>query len=170
MENIARTGEHFMRLAIEQAREALRAGALPVGAIVVMDGAVIGKGHRVRGNFTRLDHAEMLALRDAFKDRDYHAAPSMAIYATLEPCMMCFGTLLGVKIGSITYAMEDPHAGATHIPREEMPFRHQKEFPMITKGILREESLGLFRQYFATTDNPAWQNKEHLLVKLCLET
>ena len=157
----------FMLWALEQAQLALREDELPVGAIVVLGGEVGGVGRRTAAGNTRLDHAEIGALRQAL-DRNYTLGRSMTIYTTLEPCVMCFGALLNSRIGRIVYALEDPYGGATHFKSTDMPLRNQSEFPLVVGGVLRSEVCDVFREYFRTTKSEYWSSHpENPLVKIC---
>ena len=152
-----------MRFAIEEAHAALSKGNLPSGAIVVLNDEIIGKGYRL----SKLDHAEMTALREALAKNKF--AKAMTIYTTLEPCIMCFGAILHTSIGRAVYALEDPYGGATCLTSSVMPPRHKIKYPLITRGILREEVMILFKEFFLITKHPFWQSRENPLVKLCLQ-
>ncbi len=158
----------FMRLALEEAKLALKEDELPVGAVVVRGNKVWGKGHRTGDGNTRLDHGEMRALREAL-DRNHKLGNEMTIYTTLEPCVMCFGAILNSRIKRVVYSLEDPYGGATHFQPAHMPERHRIKFPEITKGILRGEVKILFREFFITTQDEYWSgHPENPLVRVCL--
>lgn len=160
---------HFMRLAMEQAEHALREDELPVGAVVAKAGEILGIGRRSANGNTRLDHGEMMALREAF-DRDHRAADEMTIYTTLEPCAMCFGAILNGRVRRVVYALEDPYGGATKFRLEHMPPRHREKFPEIVGGVLREEARDLFRTFFQTTGKDFWRDHtDNPLVQLCVK-
>lgn len=157
----------FMRLAIEEARLALQEDELPVGAIVILNNEIRGRGRRTASGNRRLDHGEMRALREALS-KDHKLADKMTIYTTLEPCVMCFGAILNSRIKRVVFALEDPYGGATHFKPNHMPERHQVRFPKIIKGTLREEVRELFREFFRTTKNDFWSSHpENPLVKIC---
>lgn len=152
----------FMQMAIERARLAFSIGNLPSGAIIVLNDEIIGRGHRL----SKLDHAEIIALREAIGKNK--SARDMTIYTTLEPCIMCFGTILHLGIGRVVYALEDPYGGATDLPISALAPRYYAKYPQITKGVLRKEARNLFKDFFQNTDDPFWQNAENPLAKLCL--
>jgi len=156
----------YMTIAIKEARLSLNGGDLPVGAIICAGENIVGRGRRNMLGNTRLDHAEMNALSEAVTDwRGEH----LVLYTTLEPCIMCFGAILNCRIGRVVYALEDPYGGATELDRKKMPPRHQIKYPDITKGVLREDSRQIFREYFQTTDNDFWKNNlENPFFKLCM--
>ena len=105
--------EVFMREALSLARRAADAGEVPVGAVVVKDGAVIGRGHNrpVSGNDPTA-HAEVMALRDAAERVGNYRLGDCALYVTLEPCAMCAGAIMHARIGRVVYGAADPKAGA----------------------------------------------------------
>jgi tRNA(adenine34) deaminase len=159
---------YWMRIALEQAALALHEDELPVGAAVVVGEMVIGVGRKFRGGQFRLDHAEMVALREVLTDHE-EGFEGLTLYTTLEPCMQCFGAALNAKLGRIVYALVDPYGGATRIPRSTMPIRHREEFPDIVSGVLREESRQLLEQFFRTTKNRFWSTAvDNPLYQLCV--
>ncbi len=107
-ENIA-----WMELALEQARQAAEAGEVPVGALIVKDGEIIGSGH----NRNLLDndptaHAEIIALREAGARLGNHRLSGCTLFATIEPCAMCAGAMLHARLARLVYGASDPKAGA----------------------------------------------------------
>src|SRR5262249_32939726 len=103
----------FMALALEQARLSAEAGEVPVGAVVVLDGTVIGKG-RNQPIATRAPtaHAEILALREAGRTTGNYRLTGAALYVTVEPCLMCVGAMIHARIGEIVFGTPEPKAGA----------------------------------------------------------
>ena len=102
-----------MQLALAQARLAGQAGEIPVGAVVVKDGQVLGSGHNV--SITESDptgHAEVVALRNAAKQQGNYRLDGCTLYVTLEPCAMCAGALLHARVGRVVFGAKDPKAGA----------------------------------------------------------
>src|SRR5260221_4109933 len=103
----------WMELALEQARLAAEAGEVPVGALVIKDGEIVGKGH----NRNLLDndptaHAEIIALRQAALRLRNHRLSGCVMVATIEPCSMCAGALVHARIARLVYGASDPKAGA----------------------------------------------------------
>lgn len=164
----------WMEHALMLGRRAFTEDQLPVGAVIVMDGKIIGNGVRLHDTDTRLDHAEIQALRNAMKTLGayYKNASKACIYTTLEPCIMCMGTILNCRIGKVIYALEDPYGGAVniiHTPKEFLPPRHQVELPIVEKGVCREESRMIFEEYFRKTKNEFWKdNSKNPLYTLCM--
>lgn len=105
--------EYYMELAIEQANNAQQLGEVPVGAIVVVNNEVVGKGHNlcITENDPSL-HAEMVAIREAAKTIGNYRLVNSSLYVTLEPCAMCAGLLVHSRIQNLYYGANDPKAGA----------------------------------------------------------
>lgn len=161
--------EDFMKMAIEEAHVSLDKGFLPVGVVVVQDGAVIARGGKQGHTHYSLDHAERNVLEAILTDRSAKMQDA-TVYTTLEPCLMCLGLMLNVRVSRIVYALEDPYGGGVCMLRPDaLPIRHQKEHPFISAGILREETRILFKEFFASTASSFWKNPDNPLVKLCRE-
>ncbi len=160
--------EDFMRLALEQASLSLSENEFPVGAVVVLNGKIIGRGRKLSSNF-HMGHAEIHALQDALHGKRYKRDDDLVIYTTVEPCIMCYGAILNSPIKKVVYAFEDVYGGATSIDAKALPIRHHLRTPQIIKGVLRDESKELLKKFFLTTKDPMWGNKAGLLVKSVLE-
>jgi len=107
------TDEAFMREALELAREAQAAGEVPVGAVVVKDGVVVGRGYnRPISSHDPSAHAEMVALRDAAARLGNYRLSGCDLFVTLEPCVMCAGAILHARIGRLVFGARDPKTGA----------------------------------------------------------
>jgi len=105
--------ETFMREALTLARQAAEAGEVPVGAVVVKDGAVIGRGHNQPvSSRDPTAHAEVVALRAAAQRIGNYRLAGCVLYVTLEPCAMCAGAILHARISRVVYGAADPKAGA----------------------------------------------------------
>lgn len=107
------TDADYMRYALELAAQAQRAGEVPVGAVVVKDGEIIGRGFNAP--ISRHDpsaHAEMLALRDAAKNIGNYRLVGCELFVTLEPCLMCAGAIMHARIARLVYGASDPKTGA----------------------------------------------------------
>ena len=105
--------EGFMREALDEARRGGAEGEVPVGAVVVMDGIVVGRGHNAP--IARADptaHAEVLALRAAAEKHRNYRLTGATLYATIEPCVMCCGAALHARVARVVYGARDPKAGA----------------------------------------------------------
>ena len=108
-----RDDDGWMGLALEEAGRAAEAGEVPVGAVVVMEGRLVGRGHNAP--ISRSDptaHAEILALREAAQQTGNYRLTGATLYATVEPCAMCCGAALHARVGRLVYGAADPKAGA----------------------------------------------------------
>ena len=139
-----------MQAALEEARKAAEAGEVPVGAVVVRDGAVIAAAHNApRGMADPTAHAEVLALRAAAKALGQERLEGCDLWVTLEPCAMCAGAIAHARIARLYYAAPDPKGGAVaHGARVfEHPQCHHR--PEVYSGMGEEEAAGLLRGFFA---------------------
>lgn len=150
--------EFFMRQALQEAQKALLSNEFPVGCVVVSDDRIIATGSRMNTagrQANELDHAEMVALRKLeAADRDFSG---MTIYATMEPCLMCFGAILINGIGRVVYAYEDAMGGGTACALTGMPSLYKNSNISIISNVLRQESLDLFKAFFSDPQNTYWR-------------
>jgi len=143
------TDEDFMRLALDQARHADAAGEVPVGAVVVVNGAVVGTGfNQPISSHDPTAHAEIVALRAAAATVDNYRLTGSTMYVTVEPCLMCVGALVHARVGLVVYGATEPKAGAI----ESMTSAHQ--LPGLNHkldargGVCAEESRALLQTFF----------------------
>jgi tRNA(adenine34) deaminase len=140
-----------MGLALREASRALEHDDIPVGAIVVKGGEVIGAGHNERE--LRADptaHAEMLALRDAARTLGSWRVLDSVLYVTLEPCAMCAGAIVLSRIPRVVFGATDPKAGAGGSVLNVMAEPRLNHRPQVQSGLLAEESADLLRAFFAS--------------------
>jgi len=169
-----KTHERFMKMALVEARDALGRNEFPVGCLLVADGEVVAQGSRQNSRFfdsqqsaNELDHAEIVALRNLIDQAPDTERRKITVYSTMEPCLMCFSTLILNNLHKIVYAYEDVMGGGSDLPLHLLrPLYRQKEVTVIP-GVLRSESLDLFKKFFASPDNNYWQDS--LLAKYTLE-
>ncbi|MEW6080799.1 MAG: tRNA adenosine(34) deaminase TadA [Bacillota bacterium] len=141
--------EAFMSMALAEARKAFEAREVPIGAVVVLDGQVIGRGHNLRERLQDpTAHAEILAIREAgLRARGWRLTGS-TLYVTVEPCPMCFGAALQARVERLVYGAKDPKAGAcgsvVDLALAE-GFNHKVE---VIPGILESECRSLLREFF----------------------
>ena len=139
-----------MRQALEVAREAVPLGEVPVGALVVCGGRVVGRAHNRRETANDpTAHAEILALRAAAQRLGSWRLVDCTLYATLEPCPMCVGAAVNARIRRLVYGCTDPKAGAVdtlYRIAEDPRLNHRIE---VTAEVLAEEAAGLLRSFFA---------------------
>jgi tRNA(adenine34) deaminase len=108
-----RTDEHWMRLVLELAGHAAAAGEVPVAAVLVADGQVVGEGRNCPvGSCDPTAHAEINALRDAARQRGNYRLVDTTLYVTLEPCVMCVGALIHARVARLVFGAREPRAGA----------------------------------------------------------
>lgn len=142
--------EHFMRLALHQAERAIEHEDVPIGAVLVLDGEVLGYGHNERE--LREDptaHAEILAVRQAAAAIGSWRLIDAALYVTLEPCAMCAGALVLARVARVLYGAADPKAGAAGSVLDVLGEPALNHRPQVHGGLLAEECALLLREFFA---------------------
>jgi tRNA(adenine34) deaminase len=140
--------ETFMRLALAQAALGQAAGEVPVGAIVVLDGEVMGRGYNHPiGASDPTAHAEILALREAGRARGNYRLPGATLYATVEPCLMCVGAIVHARVATVVYGVADPKGGAVRslLDPTALPLNHRFE---AVEGVLADECRRLLQDFF----------------------
>jgi tRNA(adenine34) deaminase len=143
--------EHFMRLALREASRALEHDDIPVGAVVVVDGEVIGTGHNERE--LRADptaHAELLALREAARSLGSWRVLDSVLYITLEPCAMCAGAIVLARVPRVVFGTTDPKAGAAGSVFDILDEPRLNHRPAVQSGLLAQEAADLLRSFFAS--------------------
>src|SRR5581483_7448806 len=144
--------EYFMRLAIREAERALEHDDVPIGAVVVQEGEVLGLGHNERE--LRSDptaHAEMIALREAARRLGSWRVLDAVVYVTLEPCAMCAGAIVLARVPRVVYGAADPKAGAAGSVLDVLDAPQLNHRPQVEGGLLAEECAELLRTFFAST-------------------
>lgn len=141
--------ETYMAMALDEARLASAIGEVPIGAVVVCDGAVIARGHNRREIDTDpAGHAEFLAIRAAAASLERWRLSDCTVYVTLEPCPMCAGLMHQARIARCVYGAPDPKAGALgtlYDLHDDVRLNHRFD---VTQGILAQESAELLREFF----------------------
>lgn len=140
--------EPFMRLALAQAALARAAGEVPVGAVVVLDGGVVGRGYNHPiGTSDPTAHAEVLALRDAGRAVGNYRLTGATLYATVEPCLMCVGAIVHARVATVVYGVADPKGGAVRslLDPRDLPLNHRFE---AVDGVLGDECRRLLQEFF----------------------
>lgn len=165
-----------MRHALLEAEKALAAGEFPVGCIMVHDDEVVSRGRRINSrapNDNELDHAEILALRQLLVHHPQLERSKITVYATMEPCLMCYVSLLLNGIHTIVYGYEDVMGGGTTLDLKTLAPLYREMEVSVTPHILRRESLELFKAFFAAHDNTYWQDSplaRYTLAQISAET
>jgi tRNA(adenine34) deaminase len=138
----------FMRLALEQAALAQARGEVPVGAVVVRHGQVVGRGHNqpIAANDPTA-HAEILALREAARSLASYRLVGASLYATVEPCLMCVGAIVHARVARVVYGVADPKGGAVRslLDPDALPLNHRFE---AASGVLEAECRELLQEFF----------------------
>ena len=139
-----------MTLALEQAREAGSAGEVPVGALVVCDGRIVGRGYNqpiLRSDPTA--HAEVMALRDAAAALGNYRLAGCTLYVTLEPCAMCAGAIMHARIARVVFGARDPKTGVAGSVMDLFAEDRLNHHAEVAGGVLAEECGGLLSSFFA---------------------
>ena len=142
--------EAFMREALTLAEQAGREGEVPVGAVVVIDGKIAGRGHNAPiGSRDPTAHAEIRALRDAAGRIGNYRLPGATLYVTLEPCAMCAGAIMHARIGRVVYGAADPKTGACGSVVDLFAERRLNHHASVTGGVAATEAGRLLSGFFA---------------------
>jgi tRNA(adenine34) deaminase len=138
--------EHFMKMALAEAQKAYEEGEVPVGAIIVVGGRIIARGHNMVERLNDATaHAEMIAITSAFNQIGAKYITDATLYVTVEPCLMCTGAIYWSKIDRIVWGADDEKNGHRRVTGENWAF-HPKS--TISKGVMREESAQLMKDFF----------------------
>ena len=145
--------DHFMRLALREARRAARSGEVPVGAVVVSTGGgvILGRGHNL--SIARHDptaHAEVVALRRAGRRARNYRLTGATLYVTLEPCLLCLGAIAQARVGRIVYGAADPKRGALVAARTRKVASLLHHRYLVTGGVLKREGAEILKEFFKT--------------------
>lgn len=141
--------EKYMAAALQEARRAWMLNEVPIGAVVVKDGEIIGRGFNLRESMqTTLTHAELLAIQDANQKVGSWRLEDCTLYVTLEPCPMCAGAIVQSRVKRVVYGASDPKAGCAGTLMnllEEPRFNHQVE---VTSGVLEPQCSTVLKNFF----------------------
>lgn len=139
----------FMQMAIAEAELAREKGEVPIGAVLVHDGQVVGRGHNLRESSNDpTTHAEMIAIREAADAIGHWRLLDTTLYVTLEPCVMCMGAIILARIPRLVFACRDPKAGAVgsiYNFASDRRFNHAVE---VTEGVLEQECSEMLSRFF----------------------
>jgi tRNA(adenine34) deaminase len=138
-----------MRLALDEARRAEAADEVPVGAVLVLDGQVVGRGfNQPIGATDPTAHAEIVALREAARAVGNYRLPGAVMYVTIEPCLMCVGALVHARVATLVFGATEPKAGAVVSATRafELPsLNHRVE---VIGGVLADECRAVVQEFF----------------------
>ena len=151
--------EHYMAIALDEARQALKAGEFPVGCVMVAEGRILAQGRRqnsAEASRNEIDHAEVLTLRHLIAEQPGLDLGTVTVYSTLEPCLMCYSTMLLSGIRSFVWAYEDVMGGGANLPLYMLNTLYAQMRVHLIDRVRRAESLQLFQQFFQT--GTYWQD------------
>ena len=150
-----RTDEEFMAAALELAREARERGEVPVGAVLVMDGEIVGRGfNQPVSKNDPTAHAEIVALRQAGRETGNYRLPGSTMYVTIEPCQMCVGAMVHARVGRVVYGTPEPKAGAIESAmraHEHPALNHRLE---VIGRVLEDECREVIQTFFQERRQP----------------
>lgn len=140
----------YMRRALELAGQAAGCGEVPVGAVVVLEGNIVGEGtNRPIASSDPTSHAEIEALRDAAKRLGNYRLPGCVLYVTLEPCLMCSGAIQHARISRLVYGASDPKTGACGSVIDVFSEPRLNHHATVSGGVLAEECGEILKGFFA---------------------
>lgn len=139
----------FMREALEEARRGFDAGEVPIGAVVTLDGQIIGRGfNQPIGRVDPTAHAEIIALRDAAAAVGNYRLVDTTLYVTIEPCLMCVGAMVHARVGTLVFGAAEPKAGAvvsTMRAHEHAALNHRLA---VIEGVLEADCRAIIQEFF----------------------
>jgi tRNA(adenine34) deaminase len=142
---------YFMQVALDEARASADAGEVPIGAVLVLNDAVLARsGNRTIRDNDPTAHAEIIVIREASRLLSNYRLAGTVLYVTLEPCTMCAGAIVQARVPRLVYAADDPKGGAFRSCFELLTspkLNHQVE---VTSGILAEDAAALLQSFFAS--------------------
>lgn len=139
----------WMNAALDEAHVAFSMGEIPIGAVVVLDGVIIGRGHNRRAvDEDPMAHAEIVALRDAAQTLGRWRLDGATMYVTLEPCAMCAGALVQARLASVVFAAHEPKSGAVRSMYQLCDDPRASHRLAVHAGLCEEESRTLLQEFF----------------------
>jgi tRNA(adenine34) deaminase len=143
--------DSFMHAALEEARKGFDAVEVPVGAVVVLDGEIVGRGfNQPIGSHDPTAHAEIVAIRAAARALGNYRLVGTTMYVTIEPCLMCVGAMVHARVGTLVFGAPEPKAGAvvSSCRAHELPsLNHRMD---VVGGVLEEECRAIIQEFFKT--------------------
>ncbi|MCW8966662.1 MAG: deaminase [Candidatus Pacearchaeota archaeon] len=158
----------YMNIAIKEAKKSLNKGNYPVGAVLIIEGKLIGKiGNSMSKNEDWISHAENNLIKKCSKIIKKICLPTIKdkslkkvkieLFTTLEPCLMCLGTSILNRVSRIVFTCPDPHGGATKIKPKDLPEWYQQKWPKIEGGLEKEQSFELLIKYMKKQPEEYWK-------------
>ena len=141
--------EYYMQQCLDLAREAEKLGEVPVGALVVRDNEIIGRGfNRPISSCDPSAHAEVVALREAAQQLGNYRLPNTTLYVTVEPCTMCAGALIQARVAHLVFGTTEPKSGAVCSHKQVLEGDHLNHRVQYTRGVLAEQCAALIQEFF----------------------
>lgn len=138
-----------MRAALDQGRRARERGEVPVGSVVVMDGAIVGEGfNQPIGSHDPTAHAEIVALRDAARRLGNYRLAGAVLYVTIEPCQMCVGAMIHARVARVVYGTREPRAGAIDSAMQAHEHPGLNHRMAAVGGVLEQDCRALIQGFF----------------------
>lgn len=149
MVDVSAIHQRFMQEALQEARLALQSAEVPVGAVVVVDNSIVGRGHNQRQTLPDpTAHAEVLALRQAARHLGHWQLTAATLYVTLEPCIMCLGAAVLSRIRCLVYGCKDPKAGACGSQFDILGMRRLNHTFAVVDGVCEDAASALLTGFF----------------------
>ena len=144
------TDDYFMKRALAEAQQAFAEGEVPVGAVVVLDGEIVGRGfNQPIGRHDPTAHAEIMALRDAATRLGNYRLPGCALYVTLEPCVMCSGSIMHARVARVVFGARDPKTGVAGSVLDLFAESRLNHHATIEGGLLADDCGRMLSSFFA---------------------
>jgi len=141
--------EHWMRLALAQAKKARKLDEVPVGAVIVQEGKLVATGfNRPIGTCDPTAHAEIQAIRDASQTLQNYRLPQCTLYVTIEPCAMCVGAIIHSRLKTLVFGALEPKAGMVESQQKLLSSGHFNHEVDVVGGVLEDECGGLMQEFF----------------------
>ena len=141
--------EHYMRMALEEAKRALKKGEIPIGAVLILEGEVLARAHNMPISLNDpTAHAEILVLREAALKKMNYRLPNTSLYVTVEPCLMCVGALVHARVNKLIFGASDPKAGACGSVYDILSSPGILHKITVVSGILEKECMEIIQEFF----------------------
>jgi tRNA(adenine34) deaminase len=147
--NFSDDHEHWMRLALAQAKKARKLDEVPVGAVIVQDGKLVATGfNRPIGTCDPTAHAEIQAMRAAAQTLHNYRLPQCTLYVTIEPCAMCVGAIIHARLCRVVFGALEPKAGMVESQQQLLAAAHFNHSVEVVSGVLAQECGALIQEFF----------------------
>ena len=147
--NFGSDHEHWMRLALAQAKKARKLDEVPVGAVIVQEGKLVATGfNRPIGSCDPTAHAEIQAIRGAAQTLQNYRLPQCTLYVTIEPCAMCVGAIIHARLNCVVFGALEPKAGMVQSQQPLLSSEHFNHSVEVVSGVLADECGALMQEFF----------------------